>query len=76
MKVFFGVLIVLVVITLAEGGGKQKLDKAAKKCNKMNNTFEGCMEKGYKSICEESDDDNGEFKASFKRLTSQQIPPF
>ncbi|XP_063684205.1 uncharacterized protein LOC134818522 [Bolinopsis microptera] len=59
MKVFFGVLIVLVVLTLAEGGNRKAV-RAARKCKKMNKTFEGCLEKGYKSICDESDDDNEE----------------
>ena len=69
MKVYFVVVIVLVLITLTEGGKYKGRNyhkiikaqiKAQKICQKITKRFDGCLVKGYKSYCDETDD--GEFK--------------
>ena len=70
---FFVVVIVLVLITLAEGRSTagsytgddrrriaKELKKLQKKCSKTAKKFHGCIRKGYKSSCEIYND--GEFK--------------
>ena len=73
MKVFFVVVIVMVLITLSEGrttpgsytGDNRRriakeLKKLQNKCSKTAKKFRGCIRKGYKSSCEIYND--GEFK--------------